>query len=69
MGVAVKITIEFETGNDAFQQPYGQLGEVTRILGRVGDLVSMYYTDGPVRDSNGNTVGAWRLERQEEETW
>ena len=53
----MKIKIKFDTDNAAF----GELPEieVRKILQEIGEAVIVGVTDGPCRDSNGNTVGRW----------
>lgn len=54
--------IEFETDNDAFAQGPPRY-EIMLTLGRVGSTVvhgGPDTLDGPVRDTNGNTVGTWQ---------
>lgn len=53
-----KITITMNTDNSAFEEDF--VGEFKRILSEV------YPTDGDVLvDSNGNTVGRVKIERNE----
>lgn len=50
----MKITIEFDTGNAAFE---GGNGERRRILTEVVRKISEGQTDFKIMDFNGNTVG------------
>ena len=55
----MKIRIEIETGNAAFDYDVG--GEVARILRKLADrVVKTPVVEGPIKllDINGNTVGA-----------
>jgi len=65
----MKITITFDTDNDAFYD--GNHGEeLTRILKKAAEYIAMATvfpgaTDssaGTLLDSNGNTVGNWTVE-------
>ena len=53
----MKITIEFETDNAAFDNPE----EASKILRGISyELMDYgYNSNGNIRDSNGNTVGRW----------
>ena len=57
----MKIRIEFETSNAAFQEyPYGDGNweeEVKRVMEQATDFLTGDMGDEKLRDSNGNTVG------------
>jgi len=52
--------LEIETGNAAFQDGLGDL-EIARILKEVTNRVLQGFTEGTVRDMNGNTVGKFSM--------
>lgn len=56
------IDINFRTGNDSF----GDSPEIeaARILRELADSLENGLLDGPIRDSNGNTVGALHFNPQ-----
>ena len=60
----MKIKIEFDTDNAAFD-PFDEEGfeisayEINAILTTVVEQIGRGYTESVVRDSNGNTIGAW----------
>lgn len=65
----MKIVIEFETENEAFEAPGWGLA-AARVLWRAGEWLKEYkeapragYEFPPVRDSNGNSVG-WMVVRR-----
>lgn len=63
----MKIKIEFETGNDAFEQDGP--GELSRVLERIREIIegssnknSLVFSSGAkLRDSNGATIGKVRI--------
>lgn len=50
-------TLTFKTQNAAFDSGV----EVARILRTIAEKVDQDYSEGTVRDINGNTVGKWTL--------
>jgi len=72
-----KITIEFDLDNDAFRTESGRLSEgyiaskVREIADEIEDrwngIVAGDLGGGWVRDDNGNTVGEWRADLDEDE--
>jgi hypothetical protein len=59
----VRFELSFQMDNDAFADDYQ--AEVARILEDLAkklSLASATQLDGPLRDHNGNMVGAWRVE-------
>jgi len=54
----MKITIEFDTGNAAFQDDDKDL-EIATIMKHVTDKMYDGYTEGRINDSNGNHIGYW----------
>jgi hypothetical protein len=52
--------LEFSTTNDSFA-PGHYASEIEGILVYIAESVHEGLRDGPVRDSNGNTVGKWSL--------
>jgi hypothetical protein len=52
--------MSFETGNAAFEDS-PEL-EVEYLLHKVARAVRAGSQEGPVIDSNGNTIGAWKLQ-------
>ena len=55
--MAFKMSVTMD--NAAFESPE----ELPEIIRRVADRVADGETAGSVRDSNGNTVGTWRVGR------
>lgn len=70
-----KVTISFNTDNAAFDGNFER--EVSHVLAGVtaainnarwtGDASGPNAADGVVRDSNGNTIGEWRVESDTDE--
>lgn len=54
--------LEFETGNAAFDGDLAWM-EIDTILRAVADRAGDGQTSGTIRNSNGNRIGAWRLDR------
>lgn len=54
------LKIEMETGNAAFAD--SKMWEAARLLRIIASKIEKGYTDGPIIDINGNTVGTWTLE-------
>lgn len=52
-------SLEFACGNAAFAD--GPRDECAHILRSIADKLDAGQTSGPVRDANGNAIGAWRL--------
>ena len=55
----MKLKIEFDTDNAAFNDQDDPGLEIRRILLAISFDITDVNTSGPVRDSNGNTIGAW----------
>lgn len=53
--------LKFDTRNAAFEDP----GEVPRILRDVAARIKNGATDGAIQDRNGNTVGTFYLETED----
>lgn len=51
--------LEFATDNAAFEVPFA---EIARILRDVAERIERGAVSAPVRDINGNTVGAFAIE-------
>ena len=52
--------LEFETGNAAFDG--AEFPETAEVLRRLADQIeNPASTSGPIRDSNGNTIGRWSM--------
>ncbi len=55
----MKIKIEFDTGNDSFQE--GFYTEVKKVISNVGNIIERHgilvEIDSPVYDTNGNKIG------------
>ena len=61
-------TVSFNTNNSAFDDGYDGRAEIEAVLTDLADRV--FRTEdvkGLIRDSNGNTVGSWRYERDEDD--
>lgn len=52
--------MEFKTDNAAFNDDNGY-SESVQILEHITQLVAQEYCQGPIHDSNGNTIGHWSL--------
>jgi hypothetical protein len=60
-----KLTIEINTGNSAFwNEDATPTDEVAHILASIANNYpySAMLEDRPIRDSNGTTVGHWRID-------
>jgi len=55
----MKFTLTIDCENAAFDEDPGH--EVVEILHRIGDQLDNGSAIGKCIDSNGNTVGTWRL--------
>ena len=58
----MRFTLKIESDNAAMVD--APQAEVSRILGEVARLVYEGASAGRVRDSNGNTVGSFKLETE-----
>lgn len=61
----MRLNINIDVDNDAFHNTGGGLdpaAEVGRILPAVSEGLNRGQSSGLLRDSNGNTVGAWTLQ-------
>jgi hypothetical protein len=62
----MKLKLEIEMGNAAFHDGYNG-DEIARILHHLASsfrgINAKRGDDGSLRDYNGNTVGAWRVQR------
>ena len=58
----MKFTLTFNMDNAAFED--GGYEELRSILHEVSQMLDIEEDPnyGPVRDSNGNTIGEWRIE-------
>ena len=52
--------VQFSTDNSAFKEHHHY--EIVDILRRLARVVEAGETEGNIRDSNGNTIGAWTWE-------
>lgn len=59
--MTTKVTIQFDTGNAAFDDGNGP-AEAARILKGIAAKLDAGLDSGTVRDSNGNRVGQWSAE-------
>ena len=60
-------TVSFDADGAAFEDGFEGRAEVQTILRKLADRVwGSDDEEGLIRDSNGNTVGGWRYERDEE---
>lgn len=58
------VKIELETGNEAFSAD--RRGEIARILNEIAvDIINGAHA-GPISDTNGNTVGWFGINEQED---
>ena len=55
------VTIEFRTDNAAFDG--AEFPEIAEVLRKLADRIEdSPVTYGTIRDSNGNSIGAWKWE-------
>ena len=60
-------TVSFNANGSAFDDGYDGRAEIEAILRTLADHIWNATDDaGLIRDSNGNTVGSWTYERDEE---
>ena len=57
----MKLSIEINVDNDAFQDEFHGSAEIGRILARIPGNVANGETEGNCRDWNGNKVGQWKI--------
>lgn len=57
----MKLKLEFNMDNAAFDPDNGGMIEAQIILENVGQRVRNDETAGIIRDSNGNTIGKWAI--------
>lgn len=64
-----EFSIHFEVENAAFydEDKHAPATEVAQILEEVARKVENGYTGGKVQDMNGNTIGEWFFEVEDEE--
>jgi hypothetical protein len=55
----MRFTMEFDDSNAAFVADWS--GEISSVLADAAERVNSGHSEGPCRDSNGNTVGRWTL--------
>lgn len=61
-------TVSFNANGSAFDDGYDGRAEIEAILRTLADRIWNATDDaGLIRDSNGNTVGGWRYERDEDD--
>ena len=56
----MKLKIEFNTDNAAFDD--NRIEEIDSVLATFFKQLEKGWTWGPLKDSNGDTVGQWRWE-------
>lgn len=66
-----KFTLEIELGNDAMQDCQDVAGALVKVAGRL--INNEYDMNGDditrgIRDENGNYVGMWKVESDDEES-
>lgn len=54
----MELLISINMDNAAFEE---NMDELAQMLLRVDRRIKSAYTEGRLRDSNGNTVGDWRI--------
>lgn len=57
----MKITIDIKTENAAFEEEFGDGNELDTILKETAEKISGGKRDGSIQDSNGNTVGKFKV--------
>ena len=57
--------MKFRTDNEAFTEDGGE--EIARLLAKAAEQVKSGSLAGFVYDVNGNKVGSWSLEREDDE--
>lgn len=60
----VRFNLDIKSGNDAFQED--PTSEVSRILCEIAGKIDSGRFHGDCRDINGNAVGKWSLDIEEE---
>lgn len=55
----MRFTLNINIGNAAMTDPY----DIAQALRRTAERVEHGYTEGPISDVNGNTVGEFTTER------
>jgi len=59
---AYKVTIEFETGNDAFEDEAQECSKILKDIAEdLNDRVHLTVIEKSIKDSNGNTVGKFEV--------
>lgn len=62
-----RLTLDIRTDNAAFQGDHeADSTECARILRDIASKLDRGDRGGPVRDCNGNRVGSWTLEREDD---
>jgi hypothetical protein len=66
----MRFALELECSNAAFGNTHAErCEEIARILRALADRLDANTAEpGRLRDSNGNTVGDWNMDEQEEES-
>lgn len=57
----MKLTIDMNLDNEAFQDDFNGASEIGRILAKIPQDVANGITAGTCRDWNGNKVGGWKI--------
>ncbi len=58
----MKLKIEIAMDNAAFgDNPSDRGAEIRQVLQSIPTRVEFGYTEGNLRDTNGNTVGTWKI--------
>ena len=65
--MSARFNLCIESGNAAFAED--PAAEISAILARVATAIDGGSTGGKARDTNGNTVGYWRLDATEDDAW
>lgn len=62
-----RFTVTFETDGAAFEDGFEGRAEIEAVLRKLATRVwESDDEEGLIRDSNGNTIGSWTYERNEE---
>lgn len=59
----MSVKIEFETSGAAFSENTDL--EIEILLAGIAGAIALGETEGPVRDTNGNTVGSWEYTKED----
>lgn len=59
----MKFSLEINMDNDAFQDSHNGTNELVRVLEQISHQVFIGSTGAKIRDSNGNSIGQWEINK------